>query len=123
MKKVHIIFLMAAALLPFITRATEQTDNSDPVIVDSLATIVEENDPAISVAGTIPVHVTDTVSSADISAQLEERVPCCFLVTPSTYRKYHGPDFQFFKNTTNYSIEPYTFMQDQTWVGVPVFLA
>lgn len=123
MKKVHILFLMAAALLPFITRATEQTDNSDPIIVDSLATIVEETDPAISVAGTIPVHVTDTVSSADISAQLEERVPCCFLVTPSTYRKYQGPDFQFFKNTTNYSIEPYTFMQDQTWVGVPVFLA
>ncbi len=124
MKKVYIILLlMAAALLPFTARAAQQSENSTLIPVDSLATIVEEADPAISVAGTIPVHVTDTVSSADISAQLEERVPCCFLVTPSTYRKYQGPDFQFFKNTTNYSIEPYTFMQDQTWVGVPVFLA
>ena len=59
MKKVHILFLMAAALLPFITRATEQTDNNAPVIVDSLATIVEETDPAISVAGTLPVNSID----------------------------------------------------------------
>ena len=39
MKKVHIIFLLATALLPFTTRATEQTDLSDPILVDSLRTI------------------------------------------------------------------------------------
>ncbi len=123
MKKVHILFLMATALLPFTTWATEQTDNSDPILVDSLATIVEESDAAITVAGTIPDNATDTVSSADISTQLEERAPCCFLVTPDSYRKYQGPDFHFFKNTTNPAVKPYTFMQDQTWVGIPVFAA
>ena len=123
MKKVHILFLTATALLPFTTWATEQTDNSDPILVDSLATIVEESDAAITVAGTIPDNATDTVSSADISAQLEERAPCCFLVTPDSYRKYQGPDFHFFKNTTNPAVKPYTFMQDQTWVGIPVFAA
>ena len=94
MKKVHILFLMATALLPFTTWATEQTDNSDAILVDSLATIVEETDAAITVAGTIPDNATDTVSSADISAQLEERAPCCFLVTPDSYRK-----FSFFKKS------------------------
>ena len=53
----------------------------------------------------------------------DELPMCCFAVGPSYYRKYRGPDFHFFKNTTNYSIKPYTFMQDQTWVGIPVFIA
>ena len=53
----------------------------------------------------------------------DELPMCCFAVGPSYYRKYRGPDFHFFKNTTNYSIKPYTFIQDQTWVGIPVFIA
>lgn len=53
----------------------------------------------------------------------DELPMCCFAVGPSYYREYRGPDFHFFKNTTNYSIEPYTFIQDQTWVGIPVFIA
>ena len=57
MKKVHVIFLMAAALLPFTTWATEQTDNSDPIIVDSLATIVEETEQVINVADPVPACV------------------------------------------------------------------
>ncbi|MBQ9556705.1 MAG: phosphatase PAP2 family protein [Muribaculaceae bacterium] len=49
---------------------------------------------------------------------------CCFeMIGPSYYREYKGPDFHFLKNTTNYSIQPYTFLQDQTWVGIPVFAA
>jgi membrane-associated phospholipid phosphatase len=53
----------------------------------------------------------------------DELPMCCFAVGPSYYREYKGPDFHFLKNTTNYSIKPYTFMQDQTWVGIPVFIA
>lgn len=53
----------------------------------------------------------------------DELPMCCFAVGPSYYREYRGPDFHFFKNTTNYSIKPYTFIQDQTWVGIPVFIA
>ena len=44
-------------------------------------------------------------------------------IAPDYYKKYRGPDISFFKNTTNHSIKPYTFLQDQTWVGIPVFLA
>ena len=114
---------MAATLLSFNTKATEQIETSDPVFPDSLATIVEETDPAVTVADTIPVNATDTLSTADISAQLEGRMLCCFLTDPDYYREYRGPDFKFFKNTTNYSVKPYTFMQNQTWVGIPLFVA
>ena len=114
---------MTVTLLPFTSRATEQTDNSDQIPVDSLATVVEEIDTALGVTDTVTVNDTDTLSSADISAQLEGRMHCCFLVTPDSYRKYQGPDFHFLKNTTNYSVEPYRFLQDQTWTGIPLFLA
>ena len=53
----------------------------------------------------------------------DELPMCCFAVGPSYYREYKGPDFHFLKNTTNPTVKPYTFMQDQTWVGIPVFIA
>ena len=114
---------MAAALLPVTTRATEQGETSDPIPVDSIATVVEEAETAISVADTVTVNAIDTVSTADITPQFEGRMACCFLETPDFYRKYRGADFHFFRNTTNYGIKPYTFIQDQTWVGIPVFAA
>ena len=120
MKKVHIIFLMAAALLPSITRATEQTDNSDPVIVDSLATIVEENDPVISDAGTLSVISIDSALHQSLSNQLSGKEDG---LDANLFRQYNGPDFHFLRNTTNPVVMPYKFMDDQTWVGVPVFLA
>ena len=118
MNKALIVFLMAIALLPFTTRATEQVETSDPIFVDSLATIVEETIPAISVADTIRVNATDTVSTADFRGSLR-----CIQIGPDHYRKYQGPDFKFLRNTTNPAVEPYTFLEDQTWVGIPVFLA
>ena len=121
MKKTHVIFLMAAALLPFTTWATEQTDNSEPVLVDSLATIVEETDLAINVADTVTVHATDTVLSYDASV-LEGRLQCTQM-DPGTFRRYQGPDFHFFRNTTNPTVKPYKVMDDQTWVGLPIFVA
>lgn len=39
------------------------------------------------------------------------------------YEPHHGMDFRFFKSVTNPNTKPYTFMQDQTWTGIPVFLA
>ena len=122
MKKVHIIlFLMAAALLPFTTRAAEQPEAADPIPADSLATIVEETEPATGVAETIPVNATDTVSQADIAAQLEQHDGGGLDV--DLFRHYNGPDFHFLKNYTNPAAKRYTFLQDQTWVGIPVFAA
>ena len=121
MKKVHIFFLLAVSLLPFTTNATELANNSDPILVESLATIVEETDLAINVADTVTGYATDTVLSNDARA-LEGRINCVQMF-PDTYRKYQGPDFHFLKNTTNPAVKPYKFMDDQTWVGIPLFVA
>lgn len=110
--------MMAIALLPFIARATQQTDSCSTIPVDSLAAVVEESHPAISVVDTIRVKAVDTPSAADLQGSLR-----CIQIGPNHYRKYQGPDFKFLKNTTNPAVKPYTFMQDQTWVGIPVFLA
>lgn len=41
----------------------------------------------------------------------------------SLYEPHHGMDFTFLKNTTNPAAKPYRFSDDQTWTGLPVFLA
>lgn len=41
----------------------------------------------------------------------------------STYEPHRGMDLRLFKSVTNPNTKPYTFWQDQTWVGIPVFLA
>ena len=121
MRKVHIFFLLAVSLLPLTTWATEQTDNSDPILVDSLATIVGETELAINVADTVTDYANDTVHTVPASA-LEGRLQCVS-IGPDSYRKYQGPDFRFLENTTNPAVKPYKFMDDQTWVGIPVFVA
>ncbi|MBR0493332.1 MAG: phosphatase PAP2 family protein [Muribaculaceae bacterium] len=110
---------MAAVLLPFITMATEVTCITDSVINDQTA-VIEEASQAATVTD-VPMNAVDTVSEqATVEYFMEDK---SILEDPNMYRKYHGVDFHFLKNTTNYSIKPYTFMQDQTWVGIPVFIA
>ena len=119
MKKVHVIFLMAAALLPFITMATEVTCITDSVINDQAAVIDEA--PQAATVTDAPMSAVDTVSEqATVEYFMEDK---SILGDPNMYRKYHGVDFHFLKNTTNPAVKPYTFMQDQTWVGIPLFVA
>lgn len=41
----------------------------------------------------------------------------------SSYEPHHGMDWRMFKSVTNPNTKPYTFLQDQTWVGLPLFAA
>ena len=110
---------MAATLLPFITMATEVTCITDSVINDQAA-VIDETPQAATVTDA-PMSAVDTVSEqATVEYFMEDK---SILGDPDMYRKYHGVDFHFLKNTTNPAVKPYTFMQDQTWVGIPVFLA
>ena len=110
---------MAATLLPFITMATEVTCITDSVINDRCL-VIDETPQAATVTD-VPMSAVDTVSEqATVEYFMEDK---SILGDPDMYRKYHGVDFRFLKNTTNPAVKPYTFMQDQTWVGVPVFLA
>ncbi len=119
MKKVHVALLMAAALLPFITMATEVTCITDSVFNDQAA-VIEEASQAATVTD-VTMNAVDTISKqATVEYFMEDK---SILGDPDMYRKYNGVDFHFLKNTTNPAVKPYTFMQDQTWVGIPLFVA
>ena len=65
-------------------------------------------------------------SVAEPAETVEERTEPMLTLQPAetdTYEPHHGADFRLFKSVTNPNVKPYTFMQDQTWVGIPVFLA
>ena len=110
---------MAAALLPFITMATEVTCITDSVLNDQAA-VIEEASQAATVTD-VTMNAVDTISEqATVEYFMEDK---SILGDPDMYRKYNGVDFHFLKNTTNPAVKPYTFLQDQTWVGIPLFVA
>ena len=66
----------------------------------------------------------DSVAEPVATVEAETEPMLTLLPTATEgYEPHHGPDFRLFKSVTNPNIKPYTFMQDQTWVGIPVFLA
>lgn len=88
--------------------------NDDSVMLDGIDLVVNVDD-TMSIKQDI-----DTMAERDFGKQLEGSFYC---LDDNAFREYNGPDFHFLKNTTNYSIKPYKFMDDQTFVGIPVFLA
>lgn len=99
--------------------AVGQSDMS-PVIADSMATAVTvEADSDTPQADADKPHAEPAVYR-----DTTERNRVLGQVDPiNQYRVYNGPDVKLFKNTTNPAVKPYTFIQDQTWTGIPVFLA
>ena len=116
MRKLYIILiLMVATLMSATVQATETAEMTG--LPESTAAQVG---PAINATDTVPINSTDSISEQvvfDPASELE------LLNQVNKYRKYNGPDFHFLKNTTNPAAKPYTFLQDQTWVGIPLFVA
>lgn len=122
------IYFTLSSLLLVLTGLTAVADELPDSCLDTVTvtadTAMVTADTAMVTALADPVDTTALVTDiANIKGIGYEELQCCFLIGPSYYKKYRGMDFSFFKNTTNPSIKPYTFMQDQTWVGIPVFLA
>ena len=117
-KYFSLLFLMASVLLP-ISAQTAVIEDSTTTIVDE----IDEMNEAINIADTGSIEVVDTISEQTNTGPALTPAGDGLLREINKYRYYNGPDFHFLKNTTNYSIEPYKFMQDQTWVGIPVFFA
>ena len=117
MKKYYLLLILSVAVS---LQISAQTTEEIPVIEDSIATVVDETNEAINMADIVTVNDIDTISEQVIigpSNDLE------LLGDINMYRKYNGPDFKFFKNITNPAAKPYKFLDDQTWVGIPVFVA
>lgn len=109
MRHLHItILLIAIGILSALPAAA--ANETEPAVADTVATD--------------SVKAIDTVSGQTIYGPSEGGAGDFYMFGErDMYRKYNGPDFHFLKNTTNPAAQRYTFMQDQTWVGVPVFLA
>lgn len=117
MKRALVIFTITVALLSMSAHATDVTGDvpEQALPIDSTAAVIDEDfQEAIGVADSIPVNTMDTVSA------LEGNLYC---LDASAFRHYNGPDFHFLKNYTNPACQPYSFIDDQTWVGIPVFIA
>ena len=69
------------------------------------------------------VEIAESVIDAVDSSQLAIPELTLGVTTPLPYEPHHGFDINFFKSRTNPNTKPYTFLQDQTWVGLPVFAA
>ena len=106
---------MVATLMSTTVQATEVNET-----VGLLESAAAQAGPAINATDSVPINSTDSISEQvvlDPASEFE------LLNKVNKYRKYNGPDFHFLKNTTNPAAKPYTFLQDQTWVGIPLFVA
>ena len=106
---------MVATLMSTTVQATEASET-----VGLLESTAAQVGPAINATDSVPINSTDSISEQvvlDPASELE------LLNKVNKYRKYNGPDFHFLKNTTNPAAKPYKFLQDQTWVGIPLFVA
>lgn len=119
------IYITLSSLFLLLTGFTAMADElPDSCLANEAAAIVATDIEAAAIEGVTTAIDTSAKQPDTVVINADDELPmCCFAVGPSYYREYKGPDFHFLKNTTNYSIKPYTFMQDQTWVGIPVFAA
>ena len=106
-----LLYTLLTLLLAVNALAQDEVSTS---VTNSLATVINVE------AGSAEVQTCDTVAQHDACEQLSGNFSC---FDDNVFREYHGPDFHFLKNTTNPVAQPYKFMNDQTWVGIPVFLA
>lgn len=68
-------------------------------------------------------NTSDTIATMVDSSQEANPELTLGNTTPLPYEPHHGFDVNFIKSRTNPNTKPYTFLQDQTWVGIPLFAA
>ena len=100
MRYLHITSLLLIAMLMSLSAAAE-TARVDSCSEDGIVPLPEQP----SATTVMTQHLSQEMPVSDL------------------YEPHHGMDFTFLKNTTNPEAKPYTFIQDQTWVGIPVFVA
>jgi hypothetical protein len=91
--------------------------------------VAQESDTIVSSLEQEPVSVVmdddvaaDDESLVDEISSSEDNTVVTQTVVKS-YEPPRAPDFNFIKSRTNPNVKPYSFLDDQTWVGIPVFAA
>ncbi len=118
MKHLYSLCILLCLSVSFVTAAQDEPQPDETVITaDSIAAMAEETATA---EAEVPIAAMAEVPVVPDTVKIDEKRPDDMA---NYYRIYRGVDFRFLKNTTNPAVKPYKFMQDQTWVGIPVFLA
>lgn len=100
----------------WVIKAQEAVPVGEPVQADSTCAVVAEPEADATQA------IAETVAEAPVLTSDDDSKDSPTL-TLQTYEPPKAPDFNFIKSRTNPATKPYTFWQDQTWVGIPVFFA
>ena len=77
----------------------------------------------IVVQGEMEQQEAGTEGESASLSHLSLSVPDDEKTSSESYQPHRGMDWRMFKSVTNPATKPYTFWQDQTWVGIPVFFA
>ncbi len=119
------LFLLFATLIAIFSMATVMhADDITPtlltstVTVDSLASL--EDGATTGEMGETTSIVTQSPSVALVP---DGNTLSSDTNSLDTYVPPKAPDFNFFKSRTNPAVKPYKFLDDQTWVGIPLFFA
>ena len=107
MRKILLTLLALASAMGFQHAVAQEVD----ALVADTAALAMEGETVLDKAAFRSVVVTD---------EDETKVPSGSL---KLYEPPKAPDFNFIKSRTNPNVKPYKFLDDQTWVGIPVFAA
>ena len=118
--------LLRLALLPvaaiWMTTAMAQDVAEVPVEAVSAVkteTALEAEAPSVAMNETVAES-----PAADTVAPTAAPAPVLKLVDEKpAYEPHRGMDWRMFKSVTNPATRPYKFLEDQTWVGIPLFFA
>ena len=100
----------------WVIKAQEAVPVGEPVQADSTCAVVAEPEADATQA------IAEIVAEAPVLTSDDDSKDSPTL-TLQTYEPPKAPDFNFIKSRTNPATKPYTFWQDQTWVGIPIFFA
>ena len=81
-----------------------------------LVTAVNETQPQEVSTDSMALQLPESANDNAVNTTVQSLV-----VKP--YEPPKAPDFNFFKSRTNPAVKPYKFLDDQTWVGIPLFFA
>ena len=110
------LFLLAGASLCASAQTADLTAPADTSVVEAIDQALPE--AVTADAATESEQTADTLTVAPVNA-----APAPRLTLDTTYVPHRGADFRFFKSVTNPNTKPYKFLDDQTWTGIPIFLA
>ncbi len=96
--------------------AQETAVAAETAVDEPVVTQVDETHAQEVSADSLALQLPESAGDNAVSPTVQSLV-----VKP--YEPPKAPDFNFFKSRTNPAVKPYKFLDDQTWVGVPLFFA